>query len=395
MLLWIGFALMTAGVVAALLRPLLRTARATTGRADNRADVNVYRDQLSEIETDTERGLISPEEASAARTELARRLLRAAEGGAAEALSTADTAPSRVAWSVYLAGALVPLVAVGVYLAIGSPEMPGQPHAERVRAAAAGRSIEDLVGLVESRLRQHPEDGQGWDVIAPVYVKAGRFRDAADAYGNAIRILGETPKRLLGLSEALILSNNGLVVEDARKVLLRLTALEPSRPEAAFWLAMAKEQDGDVAGAISGLEALLGNAPPDAPWKPAVETRIGELKGKLSNPGAPASPSPAPTAATAAPPARGPTADEVGAAQQLDPQQRADMIARMVQGLAERLEKGGRDLDGWQRLARAYKVMGREADAKAAIAKARANFPGDAAAQTALDELARSLGFGS
>mgnify|MGYP001189172949 FL=1 len=73
MLLWIGFALMTAGVVAALLRPLLRTARATTGRADNRADGNVYRDQLSEIETDTERGLISPEEASAARTELARR----------------------------------------------------------------------------------------------------------------------------------------------------------------------------------------------------------------------------------------------------------------------------------------------------------------------------------
>ncbi len=71
------------------------------------------------------------------------------------------------------------------------------------------------------------------------------------------------------------------------------------------------------------------------------------------------------------------------------------MIARMVQGLAERLEKGGRDLDGWQRLARAYKVMGREADAKAAIAKARANFPGDAAAQTALDELARSLGLGS
>ena len=419
MLLWFGFAVLTAGVVAVLLRPLLR------GRVDVRADdeatadMAVYRDQLSEIGADQDRGLITAEEAEAARTELARRLIRAADG------QSAGTPPSRhdnisgglasdhgARLPVYMVGALLPLVALGVYLGIGAPDLPGQPHAERVRSAAGVRSVEDLVGLVEKRLREQPDDGQGWEVIAPVYVKAGRFREAANAYGNAIRVLGESPKRLLGLSEALILANNGLVAEDARKVLLRLRGLDPQRPEPAFWLAMAKEQDGDIQGAVSDLEAMLKSAPADAEWKPDLEKQIGELRAKVAGgrAGAPAvaeGPQQSKPAAGVAGPGnpavvgtgggsvRGPSEEAISAAQQMSPEQRNAMIENMVSGLAARLATSGRDLEGWQRLARAYKVMGRDGDARAAIAKARTNFDGDAAAQSALDELAKSLGLGT
>lgn len=415
MLLWIGFALLTAGVVAALLRPLLRRSVEDDRQpADaHEADVAVYRDQLSEIDADRDRGLVTPQEAESARVELARRLLRAAGGkDNPSSAGGAKAGADRSKWAVYISGALLPLCAIAVYIATGSPELPGQPHADRVRAASTGRSLEDLVGLVEKRLREHPEDGQGWEVIAPVYVKAGRFREAADAYAQAMRLLGESPKRLLGLSEALILANNGLVVDDARKSLQRLAALDPSRPETAFWLAAAKEQDGDVAGAIADLEKLANSAPSEAPWKPGIESRIAELKEKLSAPAAAGQSAPqasgpaAPPQASVSPPAqaapstapalpRGPTAAEMTAAQEMSPEQRTAMIAQMVQGLAARLDKNGKDLDGWQRLARAYKVMGRDDDARAAIAKGRTSFAGDAAAQKQLDELARSLGLGS
>lgn len=411
MLLWIGFALLTAGVVAALLRPLLRRSVENDRQpaAAHEADVAVYRDQLSEIDADRDRGLVTAQEAESARVELARRLLRAAGGNdKPTGGGTAKAGADRSKWAVYISGALLPLTAIAVYIATGSPELPGQPHAERVRAASTGRSLEDLVGLVEKRLREHPEDGQGWDVIAPVYVKAGRFREAADAYAQAMRLLGESPKRLLGLAEALILANNGLVVDDARKSLQRLAALDPSRPETGFWLAAAKEQDGDVAGAIADLEKLVNSAPAEAPWKPGIESRIAELKEKLSASAAagqsapqasgPVVPpqtsvTPPPSPAPASP--RGPTAAEMTAAQEMSPEQRTAMIAQMVQGLAERLDKNGKDLDGWQRLARAYKVMGRDDDARAAIAKGRTSFAGDAAAQRQLDELVRSLGLGS
>ena len=92
----------------------------------------------------------------------------------------------------------MPLLALGLYLAYGSPRMPDQPLAARLQDPASDRNLEALVARVEARLREHPEEGEGWDAIAPVYMGWRRYSDAADAYGQAIRLLGESAKRLLG-----------------------------------------------------------------------------------------------------------------------------------------------------------------------------------------------------
>jgi cytochrome c-type biogenesis protein CcmH len=85
----------------------------------------------------------------------------------------------------------------------------------------------------------------------------------------------------------------------------------------------------------------------------------------------------------------------VAAAQQLSPEARARMIAQMVEGLAERLKRDGRDLAGWQRLINAYTVLDRKDDARAALAQARQHFPADEKALAELTALAKSLGLGS
>ena len=158
-----------------------------------------------------------------------------------------------------------------------------------------------------------------------------------------------------------------------------MNELEPARPEPRFWLALAKEQDGQLAEALADYRALIAAAPADADWRGAVDERVRSLSAKLEG--------------TEQKPAPGPSAEDIAAAEKLDPAARAEMIEQMVAGLAERLKSDGNDLAGWQRLLRAYAVLGQKDKATQALHEARKALAGDQSALTALNDLARSLGF--
>ena len=200
MLLWIAFALMTAAALVAVLRPLARPAREPSPPPAAGA-LAVYRQQLEEIEAERARGLVDDKEAAAAKTEVSRRLL-----ASADELDRAPHAGNSIHHSrrgvVALAtAAVVPLLTLALYLAYGSPGLPSFPASNRDQLSLEGAQVGDLVAKVEARLREHPEDGDGWDVIAPVYYKLGRFHDAANAYARAARLKGETVRRLAGFAE--------------------------------------------------------------------------------------------------------------------------------------------------------------------------------------------------
>lgn len=381
MLLWVCFAVMTAAVMAALLRPLWRGE--TRPLAPAEADLAVYRDQLNEIEADRERGLIAPQEADSAKTEVARRIL--AQSGRADAASEPEVAARRANWLSRVAAGVVPVCAVAAYLYLGSPMLPDAPLEARRNAPAENATVAELVGKVEARLQAQPNDGQGWAVIAPVYMRLNRFGDAANAFSKANALLGENVAYLMGFAEALVLDNDGVVVEPARQAFRRVLQLEPARTEAAFALSLAKEQDGDTKGAIADYRAMLTNAPPDAAWKSALEQRIKSLDDKLAGR--------VPEAPPAQPEAKqGPSPSDVAA---LPPDQQAKAIEGMVAQLAGKLKANGRDLPGWLRLIRAYSVLGRQAEFETAVSDARRNFDGDAAALGEIDALTKSLKQGS
>ncbi|HEX2448932.1 MAG TPA: c-type cytochrome biogenesis protein CcmI [Methyloceanibacter sp.] len=390
MLLWVIFACLTAIVLLVLLRPL---ASAGTNERDSEGlDAVVYRDQLGEIESDRARGLIGDEEAEAARIEIARRLL-AADGKAEASRETSGRVRHSQAATIAVAVAL-PLIALGFYLVYGSPRLPDQPLAARLQDPASDRNLEALVAKVEARLREHPEEGEGWDVIAPVYMGWRRYNDAADAYAQAIRLLGESAKRLSGQGQALVLANNGVVTEEAKAALERAAELDQSLIEPRILLAIAKEQDGKFQAAIEDWRALLDKAPKDAPWRAMVEKKIAEDEAQLA--GKPVAEAEDPAAVQPAEPSeRGPSAAEVAAAESMSPSERQAMIETMVQRLATKLDQDGSDLTGWLKLVRAYSVLDRKDDALKALERAKGQFSGNAQALQQLDQLAAELGLKS
>jgi cytochrome c-type biogenesis protein CcmH len=384
-LLWVIFAVLTALVLYVLLRPLAGGRASDEPRAAFNA--TVYRDQLGEVESDRERGLIGEGDAEAASIEIARRLL------AADAEEQSSKLPpthfSTRALTVGLAIAL-PLATLGLYLVYGSPRLPDQPLAVRLEDPASDKNLEVLVARVEARLREHPEEGEGWEVIAPVYMGWRRYSDAAEAYRQSIRLLGESPKRLSGYGQALVLANDGVVSEDARQALERAIALDPNLIEPHIVLIIAKEQDGQFAAAADAWRALLATAPPDAPWRKLVEQRLAEDEAKLAGNPVPGEPEGAPGTGRS-----GPSPNDVAAAQKMNPADRQAMIETMVERLADRLAQNGDDLAGWLKLVRAYTVLDRKGDAVKALERAKTQFTGNGQALQQLDALAAELGLKS
>ena len=385
MLLWVIFAVLTALVLYALLRPLAGGRASEESRAAFNA--TVYRDQLGEIESDRERGLIGKSDAEAARIEIARRLL-ATDAEEKGSKSLPAHFPTR-ALTIGLAVAL-PLAALGLYLVYGSPRLPDQPLTARLEDPASDKDLAVLVARVEARLREHPEESEGWEVIAPVYMGARRYTDAAEAYRQAIRLLGESPKRLSGYGQALVLANDGVVSEDARRALERAIALDPNLIEPRLVLIIAKEQDGQYAAAADGWRALLATAPADAPWRRLVEQRLADDEGRLAG-----KPVGGKQEGTSSAGPSGPGPDDVAAAQKMNPADRQAMIQTMVQRLADRLAQNGDDLAGWLKLVRAYTVLDRKDDAVKALKQAKTQFSGNAEALQQLDALAAELGLKS
>lgn len=364
MTLWFVFALMTAAAAFAVLWPLSRSSR------DQRdgTQTAVYKDQLTEIARDADAGLIGPNEADAARVEIGRRLLAASD--AENDIASVPNLKFRRAVAV-AALVLLPLVAAGFYARLGSPSLGDFALADRNKVTVANASIERLIAQVESHLEKNPTDGRGWEVLAPVLVKTGRYDDAARAWRNSIAYNGETASRRADLGEAITGAANGVVTADAKTEFERAIALDANEVKARYFVGLAAEQDGRTTDAANIWRAMLADAPQDAPWRPLVQTalaRIGVVAPKLSD-------------------------ETIAAAKDMSEGDRNSMIRGMVDRLATRLKDNGDDVEGWLRLVRAYTVLGERDKAQAALGEARQAVK-DAARLQQLNSGAKDLGLG-
>jgi cytochrome c-type biogenesis protein CcmH len=369
MLLWFLFALMTAVAIFAVLWPLGRAAKTQAG-----TDLAIYRDQLDEIERDRLAGRVGGTEAQAARVEVSRRLIAAAD--AAELASVPVGSSFRLRRATAIAAmAFLPAVAVALYLAIGSPQLPGEPLEARLRAVHPDRSIAGLVSQVEAHLERNPDDARGYELLAPVYLRLGRFSDAVNARRKLLALKGESAERQSDLGEALVASANGIVTSDAKSAFDRATVLDANDLKAKFYIGLAAEQDGDRKQAADIWRSMIDNAPPDAPWLPTVREALARVIGASPETGSPA-----------------PTAEDVAAAKNMTEKDRDEMIRGMVARLASRLKENGNDVEGWQRLLRAYMVLGERDKAQAAAADAKRSLASDPEKLRRVEDMIKNLG---
>ncbi|OXS99435.1 c-type cytochrome biogenesis protein CcmI [Notoacmeibacter marinus] len=369
-LFWIIAAVLTLASIGAivLFLPKAETADAV---AEHAADEAVYRDQLTSLEREIERGSLDAPTASEARAEIGRRLLHARDRQKGD---DRGRLPSAFLIVSVLA---VPLVAWGLYGFLGEPDMPAQPLQARLQADPRNDSIGNLIARAERALAADPSDARGWSALAPIYMRVGRYDDAASAFRALVRLNGESGSLLAALGEAEIAAGGGIVTADVKQRLERAVELEPSEPRARYFLALAKRQEGDNAGAVQLWNELAESQDAGSPWFEAAR-QAAQLAAAEPAGDAP----------------RGPDREAVAAAADMSADDRQAMIGQMVAGLDKRLEDNGGSIDEWLRLINAYRVLGDMDKGQDAVRRALEAFPEDEPAQTrirsAADALSRS-----
>jgi cytochrome c-type biogenesis protein CcmH len=354
---WVIAALLVLVVLAALLRPLV--SRTVRGVGDNAAVLGMFRRQLADIDTDLAQGRLLPDEAAAARAELTRRLLAETDRENQES-DFAGANPTELSWRIGAAlgvAGLLPAAALAVYFAVGAPAAINSPAAASASRAAVPRDSAELAAAVDqlkARLERDPDHVEGWALLGRTLTRLERFAEAREAYGRAIAMKPDEPQLHAELGEVLVLGARGAVTSAA----MAEFAKSPDDPRARFYGAEAALQRGDAAAARTVLQALLADAPADAPWRKVVAARLAEIAADEPQAGS----------KTLA----GPTAGDIAAAQSMSPEQRQAMIRSMVERLAARLEQNPGDKEGWARLAHAYDVLGDTDKAQAARTRAAA-----------------------
>lgn len=273
-MIWIVFAAMTGLALLGLLRPLLKPA-GPAGAARVDYDLAVYKVQLGEIARDVERGLLSPDQADAARTEIQRRML-----GAAEIPATGATGGHGRRLAIVIA-LVLPLLAVGTYLVLGSPDFPDQPYRLRAGEIAQMRereaTIQAMVGGLAQRLKDNPSDGKGWAMLGRSYRALGRVEEAKEAYAKAVQLLPGEVRPRVEYALLLIDEAQGLVPE-AVFALRDVLAIDPNQPEALFYVAQAEAMIGKTDKAREMLTRLYGLLPEDSPGRDEVKQQLDALK---------------------------------------------------------------------------------------------------------------------
>ena len=371
---------------------LLLAARGN-GRPDGSPDreagaLAVYRDQLSEIERDRDRGLIGAAEAEAATVEVQRRMLRAGRRRGAGAIRM-SRAP------VLVAAILVPLAGVGLYALTGAPGVSSVSLADQADARAQARQAESALAQLRGRIAQAGDAASLDDRVAlsRLLGSMGRLAEAADALAPVIED-PNAPSGVLTLwIEARLSADGGTLSPKVRNMIDRAIRADPLNPAASYYLAYALETEGDLPRAREVLIRRLSVEPAVPPWAGSFMAGIDRLGLETGEPARTLDQIVA--SAPAGLVLRGPSAADVAAAEDMTAEDRDAMIRGMVDRLAARLADEPGDAAGWLQLARARMVLGEREAALEAVGKAdavAAANPGDAALAQAVAEMRGALG---
>jgi cytochrome c-type biogenesis protein CcmH len=367
MLLALALAAMTAIAVATVVPPLMNGTRPIHERAA--FDSVVYRQQLKELERDVVHGLISESQMAAAQLEIERRLL------AADRQPAAPPARSGLRRLVAIALPLaMPALAGGLYLALGSPNLPDQPYAaresERTLVAKSQLELVETAAALEEKLTHDSDDPQDWLLLAGARAALGQWGKSTEAYRHAIALTKGRPDVLAGYGEVLVMAAGGFVTPEAREAFDAALARDPRSVAARYYLALDAAQAGRAKIAIDSWQALAAETAAGSPLREDLKARIAET-ARTAN---------LPVPALAPPPAvSGPTADDMAQAAQMTTEQRQEVIKGMVAGLAARLQAHPDDPEGWLKLAHAYSVLGERDKAVDAYEQAATLRPNDPA----------------
>lgn len=272
------FWVFTAGLVLLallfVLPPLLRARSPATLRQRRQVNIDVYRDQLRDLETEHAQGTLDETQFQAAKLELENRL-------ADDALSDEDkdhpiTARSGKKLGIAL-GIAIPLLAFGIYFLIGNP----WAIKEAVQPVAGGQhgDFTAMLDNVRSKAEANPGDGNAWLLLAKTYAVMERWQDANPAYAKAVQLLPKDAAALAGYAESLAVLNNRVLQGQPAELLRKALEINPQEPKALELAGVNAFQEENYAQAAHYWKQLLKQLPPDSPYAMDIALALKEAKG--------------------------------------------------------------------------------------------------------------------
>lgn len=277
-LFWAIFAALAAGALALVLRPLLARG-AAPGLSRREANIAIYRDQRRELDADLAAGKLAPPEHEKALAELEARLLEDVDASSEEV-----RAPRGGKRTAVLVGLAVPLAAVAVYLAVGTPgavrEGPGH-------GTVTAEQIEVMVKRLAARLRENPDDVDGWKMLGRSYAVLGRFGEAVDAYAKAAVRAPRDAQLLADFADALAMARGQSLRGEPEKLVLRALEIEPRNLKALALAGSAAFERKAFKAAADYWQRMLPLVPPDSEDAQVIRDNVAQASQLAGGAGAP------------------------------------------------------------------------------------------------------------
>jgi cytochrome c-type biogenesis protein CcmH len=266
-------ALLVAGAVLFVVPPLLRRSL-RAGATRDAVNVAVYRDQLRELESDLRAGTLAADQYEKARGEIEAHLLADVGKGDAPAQSPRHTRTAAI-----VMGLAVPICALAVYVAVGNPRalLPqaaedGSPH------GLSAQQFEALVSRLAARLKDNPEDAEGWMMLGRSYAVLGRYGESSEAYAKAAARMPRDAQLLADYADALAMAQGRTLQGEPEKIILRALTIDPDNVKALLLAGTAAFNRNDHRAAIRHWERVLGLVPAESEMVQRVQASLAEAR---------------------------------------------------------------------------------------------------------------------
>ncbi|MGC2518442.1 MAG: c-type cytochrome biogenesis protein CcmI, partial [Burkholderiales bacterium] len=267
-------ALLVAGTLLFVVPPLLRR-KGGSGVSRDKINVAVYRDQLRELEADLRAGTLAADQYGQARQEIEKRLIEEVGSG-----DEAAGKPRRARAAALAMGFAVPLVALAIYLVIGNPQAlaPGFAGGDDPDHGLTAQQIQTLVDRLAARLKEKPDDGEGWAMLGRSYGALGRFADASAAYAEAVARLPQDAQLLADYADTLAMTQGRRLQGEPEKLVARALQADPDNVKALALAGTVAFEKKDYAGAVGHWERILDLVPQDADFTQSLRASIAEAR---------------------------------------------------------------------------------------------------------------------
>jgi len=286
-LFWLICAGLVAIALAFVLPPLLQRVPEEADAGGNKeANLEIYRDQLSELEADLRNGIISPEQYEQDRDEIERRVLddvsKSGEVSAKGSKQAAGRGP------VYVIALGIPVLAVALYLLVGNsaawsgaatttPQTPLASGAQS-NAPMTQQGIEANVAALAKRLEEKPDDAQGWVMLARSYTSLEKYNEASNAYAKAAALKPNNADLLADYAFAMGMANGRKLQGEPFELIKKALRIDPQNAKALELAGSAEFQAKNYKQAIDYWQKVLDRTPADSELARTLSQNINEAK---------------------------------------------------------------------------------------------------------------------